>query len=54
MGIVYIYGELIQRGLKEFEKVPLRIRNEVYEELVRRGIEDKAIINGEPYTPGEK
>lgn len=53
MGMSYIYGELIEMGVKTFEYVPVWFRDEVYKELQRRGIEDKAIINEEPYTPGE-
>lgn len=35
-----IYADLIEKGLKTIENVPLRIRERVKQELIRRGRED--------------
>ena len=35
-----IYADLIIKGLKRIENVPLRIREKVKQELIRRGRED--------------
>ena len=35
-----IYADLIIKGLKHIEDVPLRIRDKVKEELIKRGRED--------------
>lgn len=35
-----IYAELIIKGLKTIEDVPLRIREKTVKELIRRGRED--------------
>lgn len=35
-----IYADLIEKGLKTIENVPVRIRDKVKEELIRRGRED--------------
>lgn len=35
-----IYADLIEKGLKTIDDVPLRIRDKVKKELIRRGRED--------------
>lgn len=35
-----IYADLIVKGLKTIDDVPLRIRDKVKEELIKRGRED--------------
>lgn len=35
-----IYAELIIKGLKSIDDVPLRIRDKVKQELIKRGRED--------------
>lgn len=35
-----IYADLIEKGLKTIENVPLRIRDKVKKELIKRGRED--------------
>lgn len=35
-----IYADLIEKGLKTIDDVPLRIREKVKQELIRRGRED--------------
>lgn len=35
-----IYADLIEKGLKTIENVPLRIREKVKQELIKRGRED--------------
>ncbi len=35
-----IYADLIIKGLKHIDDVPLRIRDKVKEELIKRGRED--------------
>ena len=35
-----IYADLIVKGLKTIDDVPLRIRDKVEEELIKRGRED--------------
>lgn len=37
-----IYADLIIKGLKTIEDVPLRIRDKVKEELIKRGYENLA------------
>ena len=37
-----IYADLIEKGLKTIDDVPLRIREKVKHELIRRGREDIA------------
>lgn len=37
-----IYADLIEKGLKTIDNVPLRIRNKVKQELIKRGREDLA------------
>lgn len=37
-----IYADLIEKGLKTIENVPLRIRDRVKQELIKRGREDLA------------
>ena len=37
-----IYADLIEKGLKTIENVPLRIRDKVKQELIKRGREDLA------------
>lgn len=37
-----IYADLIEKDLKTIENVPLRIREKVKQELIRRGREDLA------------
>lgn len=44
-----IYVRCLRRGLKTFEDIPDWYRNHVYQELVNQGLEDLAVINGEPY-----
>lgn len=41
-----IYADLIEKGLKTIENVPLRIRERVKQELIRRGREDLAEKEG--------
>ena len=41
-----IYAELIIKGLKTIEDVPLRIRERVKQELIKRGREDLAEKEG--------
>lgn len=41
-----IYADLIIKGLKTIEDVPLRIRDKVKQELIRRGREDLAEKEG--------
>lgn len=41
-----IYADLIEKGLKTIENVPLRIRERVKQELIRRGREDLAETEG--------
>lgn len=41
-----IYADLIEKGLKTIENVPLRIRERVKQELIRRGREDLAEKKG--------
>lgn len=38
-----IYADLIEKGLKTIENVPLRIRERVKQELIRRGRDDLAV-----------
>ena len=38
-----IYAELIIKGLKTIEDVPLRIREKTVKELIRRGRDDLAV-----------
>lgn len=38
-----IYADLIIKGLKTIENVPLRIRDKVKQELIRRGRDDLAV-----------
>ena len=38
-----IYADLIEKGLKTIENVPLRIREKVKQELIRRGRDDLAV-----------
>lgn len=38
-----IYADLIIKGLKTIENVPLRIRDKVKQELIKRGREDLTI-----------
>ena len=35
-----IYADLIEKGLKTIDDVPLRIRDRVVKELIKRGRED--------------
>lgn len=35
-----IYADLIEKGLKTIDNVPLRIRDKVKKELIKRGRED--------------
>ncbi|MBO7450655.1 MAG: hypothetical protein J6U54_09820 [Clostridiales bacterium] len=35
--IVKVYADLIEKGEKTLDQVPLKYREQVYEELVRRG-----------------
>lgn len=35
-----IYADLIEKGLKTIDDVPLRIREKVKQELIKRGHED--------------
>lgn len=35
-----IYADLIEKGLKTIDDVPLRIREKVKQELIKRGRED--------------
>lgn len=35
-----IYADLIEKGLKTIDDVPLRIRDKVKQELIRRGRDD--------------
>lgn len=35
--MVKVYADLIEKGEKTLDQVPLKIREQVYEELVRRG-----------------
>lgn len=35
-----IYADLIEKGLKTIDDVPLRIRDKVKQELIKRGRED--------------
>lgn len=35
--MVKVYADLIEKGEKTLEQVPLRIREQVREELIRRG-----------------
>ena len=37
-----IYADLIEKGLKTINDVPLRIRDRVVKELIKRGREDLA------------
>lgn len=37
-----IYADLIEKGLKTINEVPLRIRDKVKQELIKRGREDLA------------
>lgn len=37
-----IYADLIEKGLKSIDNVPLRIRDKVKKELIKRGREDLA------------
>lgn len=37
-----IYADLIEKGLKTIDDVPLRIREKVKQELIKRGREDLA------------
>lgn len=53
MGMAFIYGELIRKKLKTFEDVPVWFRENVYKELVRRGFEAMAIVDGKPYKEVE-
>ena len=48
-----IYVRCLRRGLKTFEDIPDWYRDNVYRELVRQGLEELAVINGEPYTPNQ-
>ena len=41
-----IYANLIEKGLKTIDDVPLRIREKVKQELIRRGREDLAEKEG--------
>lgn len=41
-----IYADLIIKGLKHIENVPLRIREKVKQELIKRGREDLAEKEG--------
>ena len=41
-----IYADLIEKGLKTIDDVPLRIREKVKQELIRRGREDLAEKDG--------
>ena len=41
-----IYADLIIKGLKTIDDVPLRIREKVKQELIRRGREDLAEKEG--------
>lgn len=41
-----IYADLILKGLKTIDDVPLRIREKVKQELIRRGREDLAEKEG--------
>lgn len=38
-----IYADLIEKGLKTINEVPLRIRDKVKQELIKRGREDLAV-----------
>lgn len=38
-----IYADLIIKGLKRIENVPLRIRDKVKQELIKRGRDDLAV-----------
>ena len=40
-----IYADLIIKGLKTIDDVPLRIREKVKQELIKRGLED--LLGGE-------
>jgi hypothetical protein len=39
-----IYADLIEKDLKHIDDVPLRIREKVKKELIRRGREDLTIV----------
>lgn len=41
-----IYADLIEKGLKTIENVPLRIREKVKQELIKRGYKDLAEKEG--------
>ena len=38
--MVKVYADLIEKGEKALDQVPLKLRDKVYEELVRRGYYD--------------
>lgn len=38
-----IYADLIEKGLKTINEVPLRIKEKVKQELIRRGREDLTV-----------
>ena len=48
-----IYVRCIGRGLKTFKDVPYWYREEVYQELVRQGKTEWAVIDGKPYKESE-
>ena len=38
--MVKVYADLIEKGEKALDQVPLKLRDKVYEELIRRGYYD--------------
>ena len=38
--MVKVYADLIEKGEKTLDQVPLKLRDKVYEELVKRGYYD--------------